>query len=500
MLPNPVTETARAFDRQLVERAAGIELRLRQLAAEDPNVFIPYVFRDAKTAAPLVQSRMHRIWHQLIDRYNRLILLGHVNAGKSIQVAQGRVLYELGRNPNLRIGVCCATQKRALRITAAIGEHIENNERLHAVFPHLRMASKVWSPAGFFVRRTTQATDPSVVAIGLHSGILGARLDLLILDDVLDIDNTRTEQARKTTSEWVISMLFGRLDGVDARVILIGNAFHPEDLLHQLEKQPDWAAFRFPVLDAQGRSTWEEKWPMEAIIAKRLEFGELEFARQMMCQARADGEAHFRQSWFDATIARGANIDAPEFLPAVPRDCLSVSSVDLGVKTHAKGSLSSISSSLWRDDKTATLNRITTGKWSAPVIVENVIDHQRRYKSIVVVEDNGSQDFLISQLRQAAPHIIVRTHYTGTNKYHPTYGVLGLAPMFERGDWTFPSKSFNGRPGVSTDVKALIQDMLYYNPTNHLPDRLSSFWIGNHYAMKKLLRQAGEIEFDPFAR
>jgi hypothetical protein len=384
-------------------------------------------------------------------------------------------------------------------MAGSIGQHIVQSPDLHAVFPDLRMQSKIWSPQQFTVKRTSLATDPSLTAFGLHSSQLGARYDLIILDDVLDYDNTRTENTRKSTIDWVMSVLMGRLD-VGGRVIMIGNAWHPEDLLHTLEKQANWASFRFPILDLHGRSTWPDRFPLDLIEAKKVEFGPREFARQFMCQARSDLESRFRQDWFDAAIVAGREIPIVTEWPSVPTNCMTVTSLDLGVKRHAGAGLTVLSTSAFYEDGKATLLDVESGRWPMSGIIAKAKAKHHAFKSTIVVEDNGAQDFLVQQMRDDAPHIPIRNHTTGKNKHHPVYGVEGLAPEFARGDWTIPSLLPNGQQGIGPEVAHLLQDMLYYDPGAHMPDRLSAFWIGRFYARERLRQSVETVEFNPWYR
>src|SRR6185369_8075644 len=150
--------------------------------------------------------------------------------------------------------------------------------------------------------------------------LVGGRVDRLIVDDILDLESTQTEAARKKVEDWVRASALTRLTK-KARVIVVGTAWHPKDLLHTLSRQPGWRWVRFPVLDKNGRSTWPEAWSAERIEAKRAELGPTEFARNMLCKARDDGEARFRQEWIDAALDRGEGLQLLQELLEVPVGC-----------------------------------------------------------------------------------------------------------------------------------------------------------------------------------
>jgi len=46
----------------------------------------------------------------------------------------------------------------------------------------------------------------------------------------------------------------------NGRVIVLGNAWHPEDLLHKLAAwQNSWVAERYGIVDEDGKSRWPER-------------------------------------------------------------------------------------------------------------------------------------------------------------------------------------------------------------------------------------------------
>ena len=79
---------------------------------------------------------------------------------------------------------------------AGIKSDIEHNPWVRAVFPNLRPGTKrgqnKWSELSIHVERDDDLTDPSLQIYGLSSKILGSRLDLIIIDDLLNMENTTT--------------------------------------------------------------------------------------------------------------------------------------------------------------------------------------------------------------------------------------------------------------------------------------------------------------------
>ncbi len=160
-----------------------------QVARKDPSTFCRLVLRDEETGKRIVQAPVHNEWHDALTQHPRLVMWSHVEGGKTNQVSVGRVMWELGNNPGLRVAVISRTAGMATKIIRAQSQYIERSEDLHAVFPLLRPhANKTmpWNSHAITVQREGFVRDPSVQACGVIRGaILGSRLDLVVLDDIL---------------------------------------------------------------------------------------------------------------------------------------------------------------------------------------------------------------------------------------------------------------------------------------------------------------------------
>ena len=216
--------------------------RMRAIVArEDVNEFIEFVMRDEATGAPLVQAPVHETFQELASVYPRLIIWSYLEAGKTGQLAIGRTLWALGKNPNLRVVIISRTSSQARKILRSIKQYIEKSEELRLVFPNLRPGTAKWNDQEIIVQRSTMSKDPSVQVYGVGVGSLqGARIDLAILDDVLTHENTRTPELRQATFDWYLASVAGRINPDGGQVIFVGNAFHPDDMMHLLAQNPLW--------------------------------------------------------------------------------------------------------------------------------------------------------------------------------------------------------------------------------------------------------------------
>jgi hypothetical protein len=356
------------------------------------------------------------------------------------------------------------------------------------VFPKLKKGD-IWSSTQLVVQRETVSKDPSVQACGIHGNITGARIDRLILDDVLDYENTRTEGLRQDLYDWYHATLAGRLTE-KSKVWLVGTAYHPDDLLHRFAKHALWHARSFPIIDPDtGESSWPERWSMARIEKRREELGPLEFARQMMCQARDDGESRFQRQWIERCMARGRRAGGSAFIPridTVPQGFKVYTGVDLAISRRKTSDNSCLFTIGIHPDGSREVLCVESGKWSGPEIVQRIVFTHQRYHSIIYVESNAAQEFIV-QFTRRDHGIPVRSFTTlGQNKAHPEFGVESIAAEMASGKWIIPC-DLDGR--LHPDVSAWITEMLYYDPMGHTGDRLMASWIareGGRTANRKI--------------
>lgn len=485
-----------------MSEAEKLEIGRRSLVAritaarKSVNAFCEMVLKDEESGKQVQQAPLHETWHDLADRNRRLVIWSHTEAGKTNQLVIARSLFALGKDPNTRIAIIGNTREQSSKILRTIAKYIEESAELRAVFPHLKRSAKdPWTTNAIHVERSTPAKDPSVQAFGVHGAITGARIDLLILDDILDFENCQTPKGRSELMQWYLSTVASRLTR-ESSVICVGTAWHPEDLMHRLEGHPAWVAKKFPVLDHTGSPTWPSRWPLHRIEEQRIERGPLEFARTMMCQARDDSDARFKRQYIDKALEAGEgwpllerieDSDIEEDLlayDAINRlggvsDVKLYTGVDLAVQKHAAADQTALATIAVMPNGDRRLLWIESGRWSGPEIIAKILDTYERYGSIFLVEGNAAQDYIRQfTLHKAAVPIIPFT--TGRNKMNPEFGVESIAAEMAAGKWIFP----NDGGSVEPEVQQLITEMLYYQPDAHTGDRLMALWFAREGARR----------------
>jgi hypothetical protein len=406
------------------------------------------------------------------------------------QISIGRSLWEIGKNPNIRICIIQATEGLAEDIVSTIKRYIEHSPEYKRIFPHVRRGVE-WTTTSLSVERSPTIKDPTVLAAGVHGNILGRRFDLIIGDDFLTSENTATEYMRDDVFNWMLTTPMSRITR-NGRIWLIGNAWSREDALHRFAKMQGWNHYVFPVRDPITKNSyWPERWPNDRIADFEMRRTPWEVARALDCKARSDEAGRFREAWFTAALERGHGLFGDDTmcwaLGAMPPGCQTFTGVDLGISEAAGSDVTAITTLMVKPDNRITMLNVESGNWDANEIIERIIRAHHRFKSMVFVESLFAQRWILQLIRKKAPNLPVfpfQTRGTGTvrNKRHTFFGVEAVAAELAQGLWDIP-RSKAGQ--IDPEIQNFIQGCLMYSSDEHTSDQLMSAWIALQGARKQ---------------
>ena len=256
------------------------------------NEFVRTCFTDSH-GAPVVQARVHEELQQFLTDHPKALVELPRDHGKSFQVCC-RVLWELGRNPNLRVKVVCATDAVAAERSRFLRDSIVQNAALRKVFPRLRRAYP-WTAEAFTVRRVANTIGPSVAAFGVGAGTTGTRADLLVCDDVVDVRSLYSRAERDRAAECFTNNLMNLLEP-NGRFWGLCTPWHADDLNARLKKNGAYGLFRRAV-GPDFEPVWAEKWPPDRLRARKDEIGSASFARGYRLVPVSDEDTPIRAAW-----------------------------------------------------------------------------------------------------------------------------------------------------------------------------------------------------------
>jgi predicted phage terminase large subunit-like protein len=288
--------TPEASAEELRLRLSALQEVHRRRAREHFPTFMQYCFMDSHTGRPFAQQWFHDEWSTAMDTGGRVLIIAPRDHGKTSQII-GRALWELGRDPNLRIKIACASDGRAKERLFEVVQHLEYNPRIREVFPRLVQAERgEWSKHKIIVERSAFHRDASIEALGITSTATGGRADLLIADDAVDRRNALSFPALREQIKQAWKSDWTNLLEPDSRIWYICTLWHKDDLSHQLMVNPAFATYFYAIDHAFG-AMWPEKWSEANLRARYQEIQSIEFNRGFRNNPVDEDSAIVRDRW-----------------------------------------------------------------------------------------------------------------------------------------------------------------------------------------------------------
>lgn len=139
-----------------------------------------------------------------------------------------KIIFEILRNPNVRIGLISNTQKQAEGFLKEIKNHLEGNGRLIEIFG--TQVGPKWDTKEIVVKsKDSKHKDSTVSCIGVGSALIGKHFDMIVMDDAVTEEASRTELQRDRQRVWFYQSLAPTMEP-HAELHIIGTRYHYLDL------------------------------------------------------------------------------------------------------------------------------------------------------------------------------------------------------------------------------------------------------------------------------
>lgn len=459
------------------EYANLLQERLIRKCRSDPNQFIQYILSWG-IANWIQQGELHIRWQNTLSRPDakRVIMVCPRSHSKTSQLI-GRILWELGRNPNLRIKLVCQSDDTAVKRLAAITEHIERNPRMKEIFPEVQPADKgTWSKTKIYVQRHIVSPDPSIEAVGILSTATGGRADILYFDDPVDFRNAIQQPALREVVKSVYNDVWMNIVEVNGRVIYAATPWAKDDLTHKLLENPDYIKI-LDKIDDNFTPIWAERWNREALIEKYNEIGSRAFGRAYKMEAISDEDALFDEASLnhceDKNLRYG---DLP--VGVKPNKVQYYMGVDLGGARTASGSYTVLFTGAVVDGVKIPIN-ITRGRFKSPEFARIFYDLTQQFKyDYILIENNASQEAVVQWVHEIYGRDIsmpvMKGYFTGSQKMSENVGLPAMAVEFEQGRWRLPE--FHNSVECNCGYCKWVQEMKDF-PLGKYSDTVMASWL-----------------------
>jgi hypothetical protein len=378
---------------------------------------------------------MHREWQDAISANPYVLIISPKDHRKTTSISVERVLYELGKNRNIRIKLISHSDGLACDILEEIKGHIiKENGRYHDIFPDLTAeGATCWSRTQITLKRDRVSKDSTVEACGVLSSATGGKADLLIFDDVVSFKNAILNPAmRPQVFDAVMGNWMDIKSGPEARIIYIATPWHKEDCTARLKKTPKFKVFKYAI-DEEFNPVWKERWPKEALIEEYRTRGATYFNPAFRGQVITDFDKVFNK----ATI-KSCCVDR-ELIPKNVNELPKFTGVDLAIGQTKSAKYTVIFTLAYdEENKVRYPVDIRRGKFSSPDTAREILDVAEQFSpEMFVVENNFYQQSLIDWLEDLSGiELPIEPFTTGAQqKKSLDFGVPSMATDFQNHRW-----------------------------------------------------------------
>ena len=457
---------------------------LVKLASERTDVFMS-LYRN------LTSYEHQRRWCKRVDNYDmkRQLDLEPRDHGKSVVFTESYPLRMICRDPRIRILIVSKTSDQAKKFLGVIKQELETNELIIRDFGdmsskgrQLEAGYSAWQQDRIYCRipderredlkklpflggpRPDITREATVEAIGVGGAVTGGHFDVMILDDILDDENTMTETRGKRIDNWFDGTIMQLVES-HTKTIVVGTRKDPDDLYgrlidigswnHNVESaiiSPPIEEIKFhPVADENGvystveitdpdpkdiKVLWREEWWPEKLLHQYRE-SPLIFRREKQNEATGYDIGEFS--------SKDINWYPREDMPDEENSALYIG-VDPSTDSQSSSSDYTCMASLIMDRSTAkmymhSLERVKLDAINVPKRIKRFVRRQKNitglHPHIVSIEGVSFQRMIAQQLLRDA-EFPVRESSSKATQSGKTARFRALAPKISEARVSFP--------------------------------------------------------------
>lgn len=458
--------------------------------------------------------------------------------GKSMTLTINYVTYRVALDPNVRIIIVSKTQAMARKFLYAIKTRLTHPRyaEMHAAYSPaggFEGTDASWTQDLIYVSsegRDSGEKDPTIQALGIRGHVYGARADIVILDDCVDMTNAHEYEKQ---IDWIQAEVMSRLSN-NGMLLAVGTRLSSKDLyveLRQPSRYPDeespWSYLSMPaVLDMRDDpKDWVTLWPktnIHEVTAKGKDMepdkdgffpkwdGPRLAKKRSRMSPRTWAMVYMQQQVSDDAVfhpdAVRAAINGNRLAGVIPRgmvNCRPNGMDGLIVVAGLDPAMAGHTSAVCIGLDPVTQKRYVLDVFNRPgqtpdQIREVIYDFTSKYSvGEWRVEKNAFQSMLTQdrEVREylAANGSILREHFTGSNKHDSDFGVASMTTLF--GGWKDKLQVIElPSTHASEATKALVEQLVTWHPAapkTQKTDCVMALWFAELACRDRIASMSG---------
>jgi len=227
---------------------------------------------------PIKPAAHHWLWLRLLcdERIKKLLIVAPPESAKTTWTISAFLGAYIGFWPERSVIIGSVSgpvaEKRSLNLRTTV-ETPDWQATFPGVVPVRAGSGFKWETAEWSLapegKPRPGRLHPTVGAYGTGGKVIGSRADLVVADDILDLKNSRTSHQRSLVESWLHSSLLSRRKSRTGRAIMIGTAWHMDDVYAKARREGGWVVCHTPLLSESGQVfanlSYPDDWPYETI-------------------------------------------------------------------------------------------------------------------------------------------------------------------------------------------------------------------------------------------
>ena len=272
----------------------------RDKARDDIEYFAEYYLHHfLENEVPIFHKEMRKLFFT----EKRLAIAAPRGFAKSTNLQIVYALHCLLFNENEDILTVSQSAGMAEDWIRKIKFELEGNTKIREDFKSLlewgESESKRWTADDIVIQKDGRIFS-RIRARGRGCQVRGLRPTKVFCDDLEDDEEVRSDEQRRIIKDWFLSALINTLK-YDQQLIVIGTVLHPLALLAEILKQTeefgDWIVKKYVALQPDGTSLWENRFPAETLLKKKIEIGSRLFEQEFQNNPIASDTCLWDPNW-----------------------------------------------------------------------------------------------------------------------------------------------------------------------------------------------------------
>ena len=383
---------------------------LQALLASNLTSFTEFAFGVVRPGIPFkpnwhFEAVTHKLSEVASGEVRRLIITLPPRNLKSLCASVALPAWFIGRNPSERVVVVSYADLLA-RAHANDFRQVVNHPLYQATFPAMRLARDT-------DREITTTRRGKRIATSIDGTLTGLGGNLIIIDDPLKLGDAMSEAVRTRVIEWYRSTLLSRADDkTEARIVLVMQRVHQDDLAGYLQEQGGFEVLNLPAIaqrdetyflgdgrtyDRQrGELLHAEHEPADVLLELKREMGPIAFSAQYQQSPIPFGGRIIQRKWLttydEIRHQSGDRI---------------IMSWDIALSETESGDYSACVVLLRRGEVFYVLD-VVRGRFPFDTLKRKVMEVKGRYaSSTLLIEDSPISHGLIQSLREKSINVTV---------------------------------------------------------------------------------------------